>query len=270
MARPVTYRILSDAPGPELADAYRSTPAVERPSCMVLLGSDDSNYYNGRQANGLYSARFGRTTPLLTHRIADFLRYETAMGRTTLIYSEYACDLDRVVRESLETTPAPDLPRDYDPPIVVHSTPLDRFRSIVSAGAILPSATLQRTGNRTRLIGFENLGEPPDYIEFVHFSEIGSATGEIIVLSHHDGRINTDFDAPYTPGARIYLDFKLLRSDGRIRRDGLHMAKAYGPVELGRYAVDTLTATDLPQRDSEWTPRLFAEAADTEFLARRH
>lgn len=86
----------------------------------------------------------------------------------------------------LSDAPGPELPREYDPDVVVHSTPLNRFPSIVSAGAILPSVTLQRTRSRARLVGFADLGEPADYIEFVHFSELGSATGEVIVLSQRD------------------------------------------------------------------------------------
>jgi hypothetical protein len=205
---------------------------------------------------------------MLTHRIADFLRYESRLGRTTLVYGEYGCDIDEMIRESLAVTPGPSLPREYDPRVVVHSTPSDRLELIMSSGAILPSSDIRRSEPSMRLVGFEDLGEPPEYIDFVHFSELGSATGEVIVLSHRDGRINTNFDAEYEPGGRIYLRFDSLLADGQLWRDGLHMAKAHGPVALDRHSIEVIAPADVPNESGQWTPRAFAAAADVEFLSR--
>ena len=268
MTGAVTYQILSDAPDPELIDRCRRIPVEKRPSCLVFLNADDSHYYNGRLSNELYSVRFGRQTPMLIHRIADFLRYETKLGRSTLIYSEYRCDIEGMIRQAIAVTPDPSLRREYDPSVLVHSTTDDRLECIRSSGAILPSSMLRQSQHTMRLVGFEDLGEPPEYIDFVHFAELGSATGEVIVLSHRDGRINTDFDAEYTPGARIYLSFDSLLADGKLWRDGLHVVKALGPVALARYSIETITWRDFPNSATPWTPRSFATAADTEFVLR--
>ncbi len=259
-------------PTPRARDAAEATRLSSidqrrRPSCMILLGSDDSNYFNGRLPNGLYSARFGRQTPHLSHRIADFLRYETEMQRITLVWSEYDCDVENVIEEALATTPRRSERRSYDPEVLVHSTPPDRISGIRAEGRILPASMLDQRQVTGRRVGFEDLGEPTEYVEFVHFATLGSAVGEVVVLSHRDGRINTDFSAIYAPGARIYLRFDLLLSDGVLCRDGIHMTKARGPVDLDRYAIDILTVSELPDRE-QWTPSTFAEAADAEFIAR--
>ena len=267
MTEPIRYRIVTRAPDPDQTTDSEDDGGG-RASCMVLLDADDSNFYNGMMPYGLYVVRFGRRTPRLTHRIADFLRYESALGRTTIVWSEYPCDVDQTIQKALRTTPAPRLRREYDPLVAVHSTPENRVAGIVGAGEIRPASMLRRAGTVVRPVGFEVLGEPPEYIDMVHFTELGSATGEVVVLSHRDGRINTNFSAPYTPGARIYVDFDRLLSAGILCRDGLHVAMTRGPVSLERYAIDLLTEGDLPPRSEPWTPASFAEAADTEFRVR--
>lgn len=247
------------------------SPAFTREwSGLIFLDAESENYFNGTLSSGLYTARYSRRTPHLSNRVADFLRYEQAWKRSVLVAAEYAFDVDAFISAALEHTPPADELRSYDAEVWVHSTPLDRWRSIQAGGEILSAAELARRGKPVPTIGFAALGEPDEYAEFVHFSSLGIATGEVIVLSHAAGSITTEFDAEYVPGARIYLDGHRVIRDGRITRDGLHMMKVLRSVDLSRYAIDVVTADDLTCAEGHWTPRGFAEAADHEYRRRHH
>ena len=236
---------------------------------MVFLDTDTDRYVNGRLANGVYALRFGRCTPDLDARIADFLRYETAMGRTTLVYREYDFDVAGRIAVALARTPPSSVPRPTDPRVVVHSTTHDRLASILHDGKILPAVAARERLPSVRPIGFLAFGEPDEYDRYVYFSAFGSASGELVVASHQRGRVHTDPDARYEPGGRIYLDFRAMLSDGLIHRDGVHVGKAAGAVALARYAVTTITAGECGGEREPWTPGLFARAAD-ELFALRH
>jgi len=254
---------MAGMPPPE-ASARR--PA--RYSLLVFLSADDERFSNRRLTNGVYSVQFGRRTPDLTTRVADFIRYETSMGRTTLLCTEYPFDVESHVKHALASTPAPERPRPRDPRIVVHSTTADRLRSIMDCGAILPAAAVRQRLPEMALVGFEEFGEPEDYTRFVYFAPYGSPVGEVVVHSHQEGRVVTDFDALYTPGGRIYLDFLAMLHDGVLRRDGIHVAKAHGAVALPSFCVDIITAPDIPESSQRWTPGTFSRAADALFASR--
>ena len=244
-------------------------PFTREWSGLVFLKAEGENYFNGTLPNGLYTARYSRRTPHLSDRVADFLRYEHSWKRSVLVSTEYAFDVDAFIAAALEHTPPACELRSYDAQVWVHSTPLDRWRSIQTDGEILSAAELTRRGKPVPAVGFAAFGEPDEYTEFVHFSSLGVATGEVIVLSHATGSVTTEFDAEYVPGARVYLNAYRMIRDGRIARDGLHMAKVLRSVYLSRYAIDAITADDLTCAADHWTPREFAEAADREYT-RRH
>ena len=237
---------------------------------LFLEDTDDYIYLPRTYANGLYCIRFGKRTADLEHRIADFIRYHHALSRSVIVGSAVAVEIHAQVERSLCQTPLPELAREYDPHVVVHSTTIDRWRSIQLSGQLLPSRDLQRAGTAYPRIGFEALGEPAEYDTFVYFSTLGNEISETVVHSHQEGRIVIEPDSPYQPGARLYLDCDRMFQRGIILRDGFHMRKARGALSLAEYLIDVVIPADcasLKQSD-HWTPRNYYRAADEVFSSR--
>ena len=185
-----------------------------------------------------------------------------------MIGAEYALDVAEYVGDALASTPPAQQIRGYDPKIVVHSTTRERWPLIIESGRLLSASELSKVGQEVRAIGLETFGESAEYREFIHFSPFGKPNGEVVVLSRGLGRVCTDFEAEYVPGARIYLDAGRMIRDGIAVLDGLHVFKVRRVLELERYLVDAITSKDVGGDESEWAPRRFAASADAEFCKR--
>lgn len=237
-------------------------------SLVVLLDRDDDQFFNGRGRLGTYSVRCGRRTSQLTARLADFIRYENHWHRQLLVAAEYPTDLRELVNHALTTTPSPELPRETDPEVIVHSTTAERWPAIEQAGQLVCAADLRAAGQHFPALAFETFGEPAEYAQFIHFSALGVPNGEVVVLSHQRQAIVTDLDASYEPGARLYFDARRLVRDRLHVRDGLHVLKVHRELPLAPYLLAAITPAQLVQEGREWTPRTFATAADRAFARR--
>ena len=206
-------------------------------SGLFFLNRDDAQFFNGTGSNGLYCVRFGRRTPYLENRVADFLRYECAHARKTIVGPDYPFDIPVFLQRCLAHTPESSMIRETDPRYVVHSTSLQAWQSIQTDLTLRSPLRLREDGIPYTSLGFQQLGEPQEYEEHVHLGSVDMWHSEFTVLSQQKGRICTEEDAIYTPGVRIYLDnHKLIRSGIGVR-DGLHTIKVKSTLNVSPYLV---------------------------------
>jgi hypothetical protein len=88
---------------------------------------------------------------------------------------------------------------------------------------------------------------------------------EAIILSQQQGEICTDPNAPYIPGARLYLAHHKMIDDGIVTRDGLHAGKVKGSIDLNKYLLGVISAGDIVGNEDSWMPRKFSEMANEAF-----
>lgn len=87
--------------------------------------------FTGQSGNGPFSARLGRSVENLENRLIDFLLYENAPGRTVILSFPEDIDIDAFVVRALSKTPATNVVRPNDPEVVVHSTTIHAWKSII-------------------------------------------------------------------------------------------------------------------------------------------
>ena len=106
---------------------------------------------------------------------------------------------------------------------------------------------------------------PEDFEDYVMLSQNG-VDGELVVASKQLGRIESNPDVPYKPGARFYFDAEAIALDGLLVRDGLHL-KVEKKLPLAAYLLWTATPENVDPDETEWTPAKFARKADQSFEA---
>lgn len=149
--------------------------------------------------------------------------------------------------------------RDYEKPILVHSTSMDSWHQIQKDG-MLKSWNKLNTFEKEP-IG-KQLGDPVHFSDYIMFG--GGVSGEIVVNSKQSGKIVMDIDAEYKTGARLYFDAGEIAKDGLLVRDGAHIkVKDYLPLEP--YLIWTSTWDKVGLENQLSTPRIFAELSDKEF-----
>lgn len=242
-------------------------------SSFCLLDRDDDQFTTGKSGAGPFSARFGRRVEHLETRLADFLRYENAHGRTVILSFPPDIEADSYVAQALADAPDPFAVRPEDPEIIIHATTVAAWHNIRADG-MLKAATEQaqqaRRVDSTSEVGRYLANEPPEYGDYIMFGTIASTTPEKIVASYQAGRFLLDDDAPYEPGVRLYFDNHRMIAERQIVRDGLHTAKVHQRLPLAPYLLAAIGVPEVdPQREvSQWTPRLFVESADRLFWQR--
>jgi len=236
-------------------------------SCFRIREEEDNRGVNRRWENGLYAYVVGRNWRKdgrgLAIDLADFLRYESMHGRQSIISMPAEMDAQVFVEQTLAETPEWSVVRSYDPKWLIHSTSASNWEAIRACGELRSLARLRMEKVSAGGIGFEHFGEPDDYTEYIMLAKPGVMSPEFVVASQQAGRIITEPDTPYMPGARLFFDGHRLIRDGLIVRDGLHMAKVFDHLPLDPYLVAAVTPADL---DSEgevatWTPKTFCLAA---------
>jgi len=202
--------------------------------------------------------------PDLKARLADFLRYESRNGRRVILSCPESVDIDALIREALVETPEGDTVRPTDPKWVVHSTTLEAWDGISTAGSLKSLSLLREDGIQTTALGQTELGEPAEYADYVILGQMHALSAEYVVASGEEGRIVTEPDRPYDPGIRLYFDNHRIVRDGLAIRDGLHTSKVYRHLPLKPFMVASVRAEEFPPR--AWTPRTFVEAANELFF----
>lgn len=149
--------------------------------------------------------------------------------------------------------------RDYETPILVHSTSMENWHQIQKDGML-------KSWNRLNIsekdpIG-KQLGDPVHFSDYIMFG--GGVSGEIVVNSKQSGKIVMDIDAEYKTGARLYFDAEKMAKDGLLVRDGAHI-KVKDCLPLEPYLIWTSTWDKVGLESQISTPRIFTEVSDKKF-----
>ena len=153
--------------------------------------------------------------------------------------------------------------RESEPPVFVHSTPMNRWKQIERDG-MLKSWNILKAENviaEEEPIGMR-LGDPADFRDYIVFG--GGVTGEIVVNSKQQGKIVMDTDAEYLTGGRLYFDAERMAHDGLLVRDGCHL-KVKDRLPLKPYLIWVATWEAIGLASQVSTPKIFAGQADRHF-----
>lgn len=235
-------------------------------SAFCVLAREDDQYLTGKSGEGPFSARFGRRVPHLRQRLADFLRYENAHGRTVIVAFPEDVDPHARVAQALAATPPPHVVRPEDPKIIVHATTVGAWQSIRRDGYLKVGARSKAKTAHTEVDAYL-LDEPPDYSDHIMFGAVDSSAPEMVVASYQAGRFVMDEQAVYESGVRLYFDNHRIIEEGLGVRDGLHLMKVQRRLPLHPYllgAVSVLDLAPLPEGEA-WTVRAFVERANAAF-----
>lgn len=153
--------------------------------------------------------------------------------------------------------------RDYETPILVHSTSIENWRKIQKDGTLKSWNKLnsEKITIENEPIG-KQLGDPIHFSDYIMFG--GGVSGEIVVNSKQSGKIVMDIDAEYKTGARLYFDAKKMAKDGLLIRDGAHI-KVKDCLPLETYLIWVSTWDKIGLKSQISTPRIFAELSDNTF-----
>lgn len=146
--------------------------------------------------------------------------------------------------------------RDYETPILVHSTSMENWIQIQKDGMLKSWNRLNITNKEP--IG-KQLGDPVHFSDYIMFG--GGVSGEIVVNSKQSDKIVMDIDVEYKTGARLYFDAEKIAKDGLLVRDGVHI-KVKDCLPLEPYLIWTVTWEKVGLESQISTPRIFAELSD--------
>ena len=195
------------------------------------------------------------------YRIMDFIQYETEVGKNMIIavnsddlFEAEAIYGNHAYKEKTL--------RDYERPILIHSTTKENYQAICNGGFLKSWNRLKKEGivKEEKPIG-SLLGDPEDYRDYIMLSN-GGYYCEIVTSSRQKGYIEMNPDAEYVAGARMYFDAVKIAADGHLIRDGAHM-KVKDNLSL-EYLVWAATPGDLGVAERT-TPRAYAGLADSAF-----
>lgn len=149
--------------------------------------------------------------------------------------------------------------RNYESPVLVHSTSMENWYQIQKDGML-------KSWNRLNISEKEpigkQLGDPVHFSDYIMFG--GGVSGEIVVNSKQSGKIVMDIDAEYKTGARLYFDAEKIAKDGMLVRDGAHI-KVKDCLPLEPYLIWAATWHKVGLESQISTPRIFAELSDEKF-----
>ena len=230
---------------------------------FILEETDAYTGFTGT-IDGIFSVKVSKTlNPHWRDSLADFINYEQLNETTILLDIDEKDYLDALNHDVKNV--GTEL-RDYEPEILIHSTPLSSWESIKKSGYLKSWNCVKKENPdfETEPIGAK-LGDLEDYRDYIMFSD-GNVMAEVVVASKEKGYIEMDVNAPYTPGARLYLDAKKMAKDGLLVRDGIHLPKIKNEILLAKYLIWPCTAADL-KIDEISTPLEFTKTANERFEA---
>lgn len=149
--------------------------------------------------------------------------------------------------------------RDYETPVLVHSTSMENWIQIQKDGML-------KSWNKLNIFKKEpigkQLGDPVHFSNYIMFG--GGVSSEIVVNSKQSGKIVMDIDSEYKTGERLYFDAEKIAKDGLLVRDGAHI-KVKDCLPLKPYLIWTATWDNVGLETQISTPRIFAELSDEKF-----
>lgn len=195
--------------------------------------------------------------------VGDFIGYcdvNNLNGIVAITEDEYTECLTYYAGHSYNET----VLRDYESPVLVHSTSMENWLQIQKDGML-------KSWNKLNIpekepIG-KQLGDPVHFSEYIMFG--GGVSGEIVVNSKQSGKIVMDIDTEYKTGARLYFDAEKIAKDGLLIRDGAHV-KVKDCLSLKQYLLWTATWDKVGLESQLSTPRKFSELSDEKFENIKH
>ncbi len=222
---------------------------------------------NGGGANGLYCFTVGRRCDRLAQRLADFIAYASSHERTVILASPEDIAVEEMIDGARAQTPPANVVREEDPRRLVHSTTLDRWARIQACGQLRCAARLRGEGDALPSVGSRDLGDPPDFEEYVMLGKIDSIGPEYVVASQQAGHLLPEPESVYEPGVRLYFDGHAIIHASLAVRDGMHETKVRGRLALDPYLVCAIRAEDVDPAGevAQWTTSRFLAAANERF-----
>jgi len=234
-------------------------------SWIILMLTDAPDYQQmcGSSGGGAYTIKLSRSQyKNWKMAVGDFIDFSEANEKNAVLVMPEA---DFISAESYYRGHRYNEPflRDYEPLVLIHSTPMNNWEQIKHDG-MLKSWNILKSEKaifEERPIG-TLLGDTVDFSDYIMFG--GGITGEIVVNSKQQGRIVMDSDAEYLTGARLYFDAKRMAQDGLLVRDGCHL-KVKDMLPLKPYLIWHATWETIGLASQVSTPKIFAEQADKRF-----
>lgn len=234
-------------------------------SWLVLVLTDSADYEKmcGSNCGCAYTVKISRTRCReWKMAVGDFIHFcESNQKNAILVMSE----AERGIVKEIYQGHAYDEPmlRDYEPAVLIHSTPMQNWEQIQRDGMLKSWNKLKKENiiREEQPIG-SRLGDPMDFCDYIMFG--GGVTGEIVVNSKQSGKIEMDIDAEYQTGARMYFDAEKMARDGRLTRDGCHI-KVKDTLPLHPYLIWSATWKEAGLNSQISTPKIFAQKCDGQF-----
>lgn len=241
------------------------TNSVYEKSWLILSLSNSTDYtiLSGANNGCAYSIKISK----VLHEnwklaVGDFIEYCDANninGILVISQSEY----DKVIENYNGHHFNEPILRDYETPVLIHSTTTENWIKIQRDGMLKSWNKLksENTSFEKQPIGIQ-LGDPISFSDYIMFGS--GVTGEIVVNSKQSGKIVMDVNAEYKTGARLYFDAEKMAKDGLLIRDGAHI-KVKDTLPLEPYLMWSATwdKAGLPSQIS--TPKVFTELSDKTF-----
>jgi hypothetical protein len=196
------------------------------------------------------------------YNLFDFLQYQQSYNRNIILAVEkHDFDFAESVYGNHRYTD--NFLRPYESKTLIHSTTKESYESIMQDGCLKSWNTLKSSGalKEERPIG-HLVGDTQDNSDYVMFTS-GGLGAERVVASKQKGKIDLDFNAPYTAGARFYLDAEKIAKDGLLIRDGRQI-KVRNCLNINDYLL-WIATPDALGISEETTPLIFAEKSNAEF-----
>ena len=220
----------------------------------MIVGSNNGSAYTIKISKQLH--------PNWKMAVGDFTQYcnsNNLNGIIVISKNDYQEAQNYYIGHSFDET----VLRDYETPVLVHSTSMENWQKIQKDGMLKSWNKLncEKSIIENEPIG-KQLGDPIHFSDYIMFG--GGVSGEIVVSSKQSGKIVMDIDAEYKTGARLYLDAKKMAKDGLLIRDGSHI-KVKDCLPLEPYLIWVATYDKIGLESQISTPRIFAELSDNTF-----
>ena len=243
---------------PITGDAYDNSWII-----LMLTDSEDYQYMCGSLGCCAYTLKVSRVQcGDWKLAVGDFVGFNEANAKNIILVmseSEYEDAMEYYGNHSYNE---PFLRTD-EPRVLVHSTPMSNWKQIDRDGALKcwNRLKVENAVAEEQPIGVQ-LGDPADFSDYIMFG--GGVTGEIVVNSKQQARINMDINAEFLTGARLYFDAERMARDGLLIRDGCHI-KVKDCLMLEPYLIFAATWDNIGMESQVSTPKVFAETADKAF-----
>lgn len=230
----------------------------------IVFSLKDENYRMlvGGEIGRAYVLNVGKYHLNWKIALGDFVDYHKAAGHKIVLALRQE-ELDDALNSYKGHSCRDRFLRDYESPVLIHSTTLKSYGQIVKDGCLKSWNRLYKEGffSEEEPIG-KLLGDPLELRDYILFGS--GVTGEIVVSSKEKHRIEMDWNQQYQPGARLYFDMRRIAEDGLLIRDGSEV-KVKDILPLEPYLIWSATIKELDLNQETVTPKQFAEKADLYF-----